>query len=170
MGLYRHFVFVISIELSCHYYIIVNRYVSFFMLQLTIMKPVCESRKYKSLINSREIYKEDSPLSNASELKLNEIDFTYSPNSINCARNFDNCTNIFNHFDCDNCFRYIPDQDLCDKLCTFCSSDDGLYKWGCLNDIHPGNVPPELMNLTYLEQMLISRVHPVVGLYRIRGA
>ncbi|KAL7290849.1 hypothetical protein TKK_0015583 [Trichogramma kaykai] len=33
----------------------------------------------------------------------------------------------------------------------------------------PGEIPTELQDLTYIEQMLISRVHPVVSLYRING-
>lgn len=33
----------------------------------------------------------------------------------------------------------------------------------------PGSVPPELLGLTPLEQMLIAQVHPVVTLYRMRG-
>lgn len=30
-------------------------------------------------------------------------------------------------------------------------------------------VPPELAELTYLEQQLIAKIHPVVSVYRIRG-
>ncbi|KAL7304776.1 hypothetical protein TKK_0003004 [Trichogramma kaykai] len=33
----------------------------------------------------------------------------------------------------------------------------------------PGEIPAELQDLTYIEQMLISRVHPVVSLYRVNG-
>ena len=32
-----------------------------------------------------------------------------------------------------------------------------------------GTVPEELKDLSYIEQMLIAKIHPVVSLYRIKG-
>ena len=37
------------------------------------------------------------------------------------------------------------------------------------NNMDPGDVPFQLQDLTYIEQMLIARVHPVISLYRIKG-
>jgi len=32
-----------------------------------------------------------------------------------------------------------------------------------------GPIPPELLNLSLIEQMLIARVHPVISMFRIHG-
>lgn len=33
----------------------------------------------------------------------------------------------------------------------------------------PGEVPPELQGLTYIEEMLIAQIHPVISIYRLKG-
>ena len=33
----------------------------------------------------------------------------------------------------------------------------------------PGSVLEELLNLSYIEQMLIARFHPIITIYRIQG-
>ncbi|XP_054257274.1 uncharacterized protein LOC128982231 [Macrosteles quadrilineatus] len=48
----------------------------------------------------------------------------------------------------------------CGKRCS---------QFSAVNDMDPGPVPDELTGLTYLEQQLIARVHPVVSVYRIKG-
>lgn len=42
-------------------------------------------------------------------------------------------------------------------------------RFSAANNMDPGPVPPELADLTYLEQQLIARIHPVISVYRIRG-
>jgi hypothetical protein len=65
-------------------------------------------------------------------------------------------------FSCNSCGRsYLSTKE---KTCIAkCSNFTGL------NDMDPGTVPPELSDLTYLEEQLIARIHPVISVYRIRG-
>lgn len=132
------------------------------------MKPTCESLKYRKFIEKNSIYTFDE--TQIVDRHIPEIDFTYSKEFVISALNFDNHTNVFNFHSCQNCNRTFPDRDLNGKFCIYCNSDAGAYKWGPFNNIHVGSVPEELKDLSYITQMLIARVHPVVGMYRIRGA
>lgn len=33
----------------------------------------------------------------------------------------------------------------------------------------PGPVPPELQDLTYVEEQLIARVHPLISIFKLKG-
>jgi hypothetical protein len=52
-------------------------------------------------------------------------------------------------------------DDTCSKICRSCknSLEQGLTpKYALANGLWLGNVPPQLKNLSYAEQLLISRV------------
>lgn len=68
---------------------------------------------------------------------------------------------------CANCRRKFPELNLKAGLCRVCKKDPNKLVAPNLI-ITP--VPPELQNLTLIEQMLIAQVHPVVQFHRIRNA
>ncbi|XP_055329698.1 uncharacterized protein LOC129582250 [Paramacrobiotus metropolitanus] len=49
--------------------------------------------------------------------------------------------------------------------CSHCKK--GNSKFSDSNNMDPGDVPPELMYLTPLEEQLIARVHPVLSVYKV---
>ena len=54
--------------------------------------------------------------------------------------------------------------------CTRCKRDHKEPKlFSVDNDMHPGNVPMELQNLTQIEEMLIARACPIMSIYRKHG-
>ncbi|KAE8739488.1 hypothetical protein FOCC_FOCC015019 [Frankliniella occidentalis] len=55
------------------------------------------------------------------------------------------------------------------KLAPTCANNECHKKFSATNFMDPGEVPPELQGLTYIEQQLIARVHPVVSVYKVRG-
>lgn len=48
------------------------------------------------------------------------------------------------------------------KQCSDCAS------FTADNDMDPGDLPVELQNLSFIEQLLIARIHPIVSLYKLR--
>ena len=53
--------------------------------------------------------------------------------------------------------------------CFRCQSSKKRCKFGPLNNMDPGPVPPELQGLTQLEEMLISRGNPIMRIYTRPG-
>ena len=54
--------------------------------------------------------------------------------------------------------------------CDGCKTSGNQQKFSVENNMDVGMIPDELRDLTYIEQMLIARCHPVVSLYRINGS
>ncbi|KAF7307266.1 ATP-dependent DNA helicase [Mycena indigotica] len=55
-------------------------------------------------------------------------------------------------------------------LCKRCDADHGeVKKWSTDNNTNPGPIPPELQNLTDLEEMLIARVKTVMQVRYTKG-
>ena len=68
---------------------------------------------------------------------------------------------------CANCHRTFPDLKLSANVCTVCKKDPAKL---VPPNLVIGTIPPELQNLSLIEQMLIAQVHPVVQFHRIRNA
>ncbi len=84
------------------------------------------------------------------------------------AIKFDNILKAIQFNQCANCLRKFPDLKLNPNgLCSVCKADPTKLVSPNLV-IEP--VPPELQDLTLIEQMLIAQVHPVVQFYRIKNA
>ncbi|XP_052131986.1 uncharacterized protein LOC113213282, partial [Frankliniella occidentalis] len=66
-------------------------------------------------------------------------------------------------FTCRDCNRRSLQTDPNHKCGRTC------HKYTANNLMDPGNVPAVLRGLTFVEQQLIARIHPVVCVYRIRG-
>ncbi|XP_012146256.2 uncharacterized protein LOC105663231 [Megachile rotundata] len=90
---------------------------------------------------------------------------------IEVAHEFDEEMSSIRLMTCENCKRCYPDIiNAGFDFCTICSDPNKLSRFTSANFMDPGEVPQELVGLTYIEQMLIARIHPVVSLYKIRGA
>lgn len=53
------------------------------------------------------------------------------------------------------------------KVCVHGKQNCRLYSAD--NDMDPGNVPPELDGLSYIEEQLIAKIHPIISVYKIQG-
>ncbi|CAB0043278.1 unnamed protein product [Trichogramma brassicae] len=89
--------------------------------------------------------------------------------TIRAGKNFDVSIAKIVWNSCVNCRRSFPGMKLYLDYCSLCKSPDHRHYYTALNNMNPGEKPTELQDLTYIEQMLISRVHPIVSLYRING-
>ncbi|KAK3922031.1 ATP-dependent DNA helicase [Frankliniella fusca] len=67
---------------------------------------------------------------------------------------------------CPNCRRAVMTER--GELAPGCRGGR-CRKFSADNLMYPGEVPAELQGLTYIEQQLIARVHPVVSVYKVRG-
>jgi ATP-dependent DNA helicase PIF1 len=95
----------------------------------------------------------------------------YSPQQAALAANFDAAVSRVVVHSCVRCPRVSPSLKLDPRTqsCSHCKTDAGVEKFSSRNNMDPGVVPDELRCLTYIEQMLIAQVHPVVSLFRIQG-
>lgn len=75
---------------------------------------------------------------------------------------FDNTMKSTEWRSCESCHKsYLsPRSKHCGKRCQMYNAN---------NNMDPGPVPNELSGLTYVEQQLIARVHPVMNVYKIKG-
>lgn len=71
---------------------------------------------------------------------------------------------------CTICNRSFPGLKVTNGRCNYCKDHTNNNKYSAENNIDPGPVPPELQDLTYIEQLLIARVHSIVSIFRIKGA
>jgi len=97
----------------------------------------------------------------------------YSPVMVNCGNEFDRKVAAIVTRDCSTCLRSSAELNI-DSVSNSCSTCrkvrvGEINKFSAANNMDPGVVPVELQNLSYIEQMLIAQVHPVVSLYRVKG-
>ncbi|XP_074596436.1 uncharacterized protein LOC141851589 [Brevipalpus obovatus] len=94
---------------------------------------------------------------------------SYTPQMIDAADHFERALDELRIFDCPICKCHSPSLTMnASGPCKDCQKN--AEKFTSFNNMDPGSLPPELQGLTPSEQMLIAQVHPVVTLYRIRGA
>lgn len=48
-------------------------------------------------------------------------------------------------------------------------SKEQCLKYSNLNDMDPGEQPPELKDLTYIEEQLIARISPMLSVFKLKG-
>jgi ATP-dependent DNA helicase PIF1 len=107
--------------------------------------------------------------SNSQVFDFNSL-VAYSPQQVDFAAKFDAAVSNVVFLSCARCPRKSPTLKLDrNQCCTHCKNDAGVAKFSALNNMDLGDVPEVLSCLTYIEQMLIAQVHPVVTLFRIQG-
>ncbi|XP_023241576.1 uncharacterized protein LOC111639860 [Centruroides sculpturatus] len=105
----------------------------------------------------------------ALEITLTSIISQNSEETINSGLQFDATLSAITINSCSNCNRAFPDTKVNRSgRCNHCEKDP--FKFSARNNMNPGEVPPRLQGLTYIEQMLIAQIHPRITIYRIRGA
>lgn len=52
---------------------------------------------------------------------------------------------------------------------TQCTHRNKCWEYSSLNDMDPGEVPEELKGLTFIEEQVIARVHPMIMVYKLKG-
>ena len=57
----------------------------------------------------------------------------------------------------------------CVVICTRCSHEKGRHCFTTSNNLNPGKQPNALKNLTQVEEMLITRVNPIVEVTYAHG-
>lgn len=82
-------------------------------------------------------------------------------------RQFEQKMNSLKWVTCSKCnektFKPANSQVKCqhsENICRLYSED---------NDMDPMEVPPELQNLTYVEEQLIAKVHPLISIFKLKG-
>ena len=91
----------------------------------------------------------------------------YDETWVEQARMFDDELRSISINECSNCHRKFPGLQLANERCSHCRNDPVKFS---ITNIVISPIPTELQGLTIIEQMLIAQVHPVVQLYRVRGA
>ena len=96
-----------------------------------------------------------------------ELPKIFTDNTIKAGNLFDKeCGNIFTKT-CILCNRSFYDiQTNKEIICIDCNKSN---KFSADNNMGPGSVPEKLLNLSYIEQMLIAKIHPIITIYRIQG-
>lgn len=96
--------------------------------------------------------------------------FSLDDKAICLGEAFDKAMIAIRSLECKNCLRNFPTVRLQMGICTTCLRSKNKNKYTSSNNMDPGDVPPELQDLTYIEQMMIAQCHPVISFYKIRGA
>jgi len=72
---------------------------------------------------------------------------------------------------CCSCKERWPNMQIIQKsqMCRRCHYEKGLKLFSAENNMDPGILPQELQDLTYVEQMLIAQIHPIVSCHILKG-
>lgn len=119
-----------------------------------------------------EYRKRGSNINGNVQANRNRCNFTLFPLSltndeIRLGENFNNMCTPVTWRTCQNCKRSFPNLSMKGIKCVKCVKS--ATKFTAINNMDPGVVPDELKNLTYIEEMLIAMIHPVVSIYRLKG-
>lgn len=79
---------------------------------------------------------------------------------------FENDLRNLKLYKCNNCFRVLM-QIKEFNVCAQCKKNPN--KFTAANNMNPGNVPLQLQDLTFVEQLLIAKIQPVMRVYRVKS-
>lgn len=82
-----------------------------------------------------------------------------------CAAIFENEMDALKYFTCDGC----KEAHLTSKDNAKCLHNKKCWEYSSINGMDPGEVPNELKDLTFIEEQLISRVHPMISVFKLNG-
>ena len=88
-----------------------------------------------------------------------------------CAQRFETEINTLSFDTCNHCNERFFDLGVIEGECKHCRrfvESRELNLFTADNDMDPGEVPPELGRLSFVEQTAIARVHSVVSVYKLR--
>lgn len=87
---------------------------------------------------------------------------------IKCGNKFDDVCESLQWNECYNCNTSIMEVFSNCDLCNKCKNN--FDKFSVRNNMDPKSLPEELKNLSEMEKMIIALVHPIISVYRIKGA
>lgn len=127
-------------------------------------------RRRGGSIHSRQTYRQQqySGSRNQNSHVLSNVDQVSADNSQfrNLQIQFEQELQNLNCFECNNCGRTVIQSKNFDA-CKQCKKHP--HKFTAVNKMDPRMVPIELQGLTYVEQLLIAKVQPVIRVYRIKS-
>jgi len=68
---------------------------------------------------------------------------------------------------CQNCKEKFYTKGTSDKKCLH--SKKICPHFDVSNDMDPGIVPPQLQGLSYVEEQLIAKIHPLISVFKLKG-
>ncbi|KAK3908156.1 LOW QUALITY PROTEIN: V-type proton ATPase subunit C [Frankliniella fusca] len=80
------------------------------------------------------------------------------------ASKFENCMKSLNYYECNECKEKVLIRDQ-----IKCVHGKRCINFQACNDMDPGDVPEELSDLSFKEEQLIARVHPVLSVFKLKG-
>ena len=89
---------------------------------------------------------------------------------IKLGEKFDKSCSKIKWNSCQSCQRSFPGLVIKNDKCSSCNNILTKELFTQENNMDPGEIPEELQNLTDIEQLLIAQVHPIISLWKIRGA
>ena len=93
-------------------------------------------------------------------------DFT-SNNFEKVQLQFENVMNNIKWVTCPTCKEKFFKKATSNVTCLHSQNLCPLYS--AQNDMDPMNVPPELEGMTYVEEQLIAKVHPLISVFKLKG-
>ncbi|KAK3907212.1 hypothetical protein KUF71_002902 [Frankliniella fusca] len=84
-----------------------------------------------------------------------------------CALAFEEDMGSLTWRHCTHCNERIMVSSL--KKNEKCQHKSHCWKYSVLNDMDPGEVPEELKELTFIEEQVIAKVHPMITVFKIKG-
>lgn len=84
-----------------------------------------------------------------------------------CAAVFDQKMKSVSYYICPRCKVKVLTSS--DKRQSGCPYSKRCWHFSELNDKDPGDVPIELSDLTFIEEQHISRVHPIISVFKLKG-
>jgi hypothetical protein len=89
--------------------------------------------------------------------------------AVDCIRAFELKEMNYNIYSCSICNETRIDMKIKNNICDRCTKDKLPIKmFSTENNMDPGVVPPELKDLTIVEQQLISRISPCINLHMLK--
>lgn len=88
-----------------------------------------------------------------------------------CAARFETKVNSLSFEECNVCNQRFFDLNTIDDICKRCrqyAQNGELNPFSHQNDMQPGDIPPEMSILTFVEQAAISRVQAMVFVYKLK--
>lgn len=55
------------------------------------------------------------------------------------------------------------------RISSHCSHRSKCWQFTSSNNMDPGDVPEQLKGLTFIEEQLIARVHPLISIFKLKG-
>ena len=93
----------------------------------------------------------------------------YTQGMIAAANEFDVAISDIQFRSCLNCNRRAIELRLTNGICSTCNSINRSIFTDEMNNMNPGHIPDELRDLTYMEQILIAQINPIMQVYKLRG-